>query len=109
VFLLRLSPAAEGGWVRLMLPRRVALALERMGLGVVTKGELTVRPGAHNYWQSRMAGPGGLREVPLLVAVAGVQCPTSVAEVCFEWVELTSTGCQLSFRASGRAAAADSG
>jgi hypothetical protein len=47
-----------------------------------------------------MAGPGGLREVPLLVAVAGVCCPTSVAEVCFEWVKLTSNGWQLSFRAS---------
>jgi len=39
------------------------LAMERKGLGNlwgVTKGELTVRPGAHQYWQSRMAGPGGL-------------------------------------------------
>jgi len=34
------------------------------------------------------------------VAVAGVCCPTSVAEVCFEWVKLTSTGWQLSFRAT---------
>jgi hypothetical protein len=78
-------------------------ALERMGLGDawgVTKGELTVRPGAHEYWQSRVAGPGGLREVPLLVAVAGACCPTSVAEVCFEWVKLTSTGWRLSFRAT---------
>jgi hypothetical protein len=78
-------------------------ALERMGFrnawGVM-EGELTVRPGAHEYWQSRTAGPGGLREVPLLVAVAGVRCPTSVAEVCFEWVKLTSTGWQLSFRAT---------
>jgi hypothetical protein len=47
-----------------------------------------------------MAGPGGLREVPLLVAAAGVCCPTSVAEVCFEWVKLTSQGWQLSFRAT---------
>lgn len=78
-------------------------ALEREGFGNawgVTKGELTVRPGAHEYWQSRMAGPGGLHEVPLLVAAAGVCCPTSVAEVCFEWVKLTSTGWQLSFRAT---------
>jgi hypothetical protein len=78
-------------------------ALERKGLGNtwgVTKGELTVRPGAHEYWQPRTAGPGGLREVPLLVAVAGVCCPTSVAEVSFEWVKLTSTGWQLSFRAT---------
>jgi hypothetical protein len=78
-------------------------ALERNGLGNtwgVTKGELTVRPGAHEYWQSRMAVPGGLRKVPLLVAAAGVYCPTSVAEVCFEWVQLTSMGWQLSFRAT---------
>jgi hypothetical protein len=78
-------------------------ALEREGFGDVwgvTERELTVRPGADGYWQSRMAGPGGLREVPLLVAVAGVCCPTSVAEVCFEWVKLTSTGWQLTFRAT---------
>jgi len=78
-------------------------ALERMGFGNawgVTEGELTVRPGADGYWQSRMAGPGGLREVPLLVAAAGVCCPTSVAEVCFEWVKLTSTGWRVSFRAT---------
>jgi len=78
-------------------------ALEREGFGGawgVTEGELTVRPGADGYWQSRMAGPSGLREVPLLVAVAGVFCPTSVAEVCFEWVKLTSTGWRLTFRAT---------
>ena len=78
-------------------------ALERNGFGNtwgITQGELTVRPGAHEYWQSRMAGPDGLREVPLLVAAAGVCCPTSVAEVCFEWVKLASTGWQLSFRAT---------
>jgi hypothetical protein len=79
------------------------LALERKGLGNlwgVTKGELTVRPAAHEYWQSRMAGPGGLREIPLVVAVAGVRCPTSIAEVSFEWVKLTSKGWQLSFSAA---------
>src|SRR5258707_15292720 len=43
------------------------LALERKGFGNVwgvTKGELTVRPGAHEYWESRTAGPAGLRETP---------------------------------------------
>jgi hypothetical protein len=75
-------------------------ALERQGFGDhwgVTTGELTVRPGAHGYWQSRAAGPAGLREVPVLVA-AGVRCPNPVAEVCFEWVKLTSTGLRVSFR-----------
>jgi len=77
--------------------------LERKGLGNtwgVTKGELTVRPGAHHYWESRAAGSAGLREVPLLVAAAGVRCPTSVAEVRFEWVKLTSTGLRVTFRAT---------
>lgn len=71
-------------------------ALERQGFGGswgVTTGELTVRPGAHGYWQSRTAGPAGLREVPVLVAAAGVRCPTSVTEVSFEWVRLASTDC----------------
>jgi hypothetical protein len=79
------------------------LALERKGFRSVwgvTSGELTVRPGAHEYWQSRIAGPAPLREVPSSVAVAGVQCPTSVADVCFEWVKLTAAGLRLSFHAT---------
>lgn len=82
------------------------LALERRGFGNVwgvTKGELTVRPGAHEYWQSRAAGPGTLREVPLVVAAAGVCCRAPAAEVCFEWVKLTPAGLQLSFRAAASA------
>ena len=78
-------------------------ALEREGLGNtwgVTTGELTVRPGAHEYWPSREEGPTRLRELPALEAAAGVRCPTSVAEVCFEWVKLTSTGLRVSFRAT---------
>lgn len=41
-------------------------ALQRKGFGNlwgVTKGELTVRPGAHEYWQSRTASTRGLRKV----------------------------------------------
>jgi hypothetical protein len=34
------------------------------------------------------------------VAAAGVRCPTSVAEVCFEWVRLTAAGLRVSFRAT---------
>ena len=108
---LRLMAVANAFVMLGLLPERRAeavladhkSALEREGFGDtwgVTTGELTVRPGADGYWQARMAGSGGLREVPLLVAVAGVCCPTSVAEVCFEWVKLTSTGWQLSFRAT---------
>jgi hypothetical protein len=78
-------------------------ALERQGFGDgwgVTTGELTVRAGAHEYWQSRTAGPAGLREVPVVVAAAGVRCPNPGAEVCFEWVKLTSTGLRVSFKAT---------
>jgi len=92
-----------------LLPEPVAEAilaehrseLERQGFGDswgVTEGELTVRPGAHGYWQSRNVGPAGLREVPVLVAAAGVRCPNPTAEVCFEWVKLTSTGLRVSFQ-----------
>jgi len=78
-------------------------ALESKGFGTswgVVKGELTVRPGAHGFWESRNAGAGGLRDVPLAVAPAGVRCPTSVADVCFEWVKLTPVRWELSFEAT---------
>jgi hypothetical protein len=79
------------------------MALERKGFGNtwgVTDGELTVRPGAHGYWEARAAGAAALRETPLSVAAAGVRCPTSVAEVRFEWVRLTSAGLRVSFHAT---------
>jgi hypothetical protein len=80
------------------------LALERKGFGSVwgvTKGELTIRPGAHEYWQARAADATGLRETPLSVAAAGVRCGTSIAEVGFEWVRLTPAGLRASFHATG--------
>jgi len=78
-------------------------ALEREGFGQdwsVTKGELTVRPGADGYTEARMAGGTGLREVPLSVAAAGTRCATSTADVRFEWVKQTPAGLRLSFHAS---------
>lgn len=78
-------------------------ALEREGFGNlwgVAKGELTVRPGAHDYWDARLAGGAGLREVPMSVAAAGTRCVTSTAEVRFEWVKQTPAGLRLSFQAT---------
>ncbi len=49
------------------------LALESKGFDNVwgvTKGELTVRPGAHGYWDARVAGHEGLVRVPLSVAAS---------------------------------------
>ena len=63
----------------------------------VTKGELTVRPGAHDFWESRAAGPAGLREIPLAVAAAGTHCVTSAADIRFDWVKVTPAGLRLSF------------
>jgi len=57
------------------------IELERKGFGNgwgVMKGELTVRPGAHEYWQSRIAGPGALHKVPPLSASLQVPVGTSV-------------------------------
>jgi hypothetical protein len=34
----------------------------------------------------------------VLVAAAGVRCPDPAAEVCFEWLKLTSTGLRVSFQ-----------
>jgi hypothetical protein len=79
------------------------LALERKGFRNVwgiTGDELTVLPGAHEYWQARIAGPDQLHEVPLSVVAVGVHCPTSVADVCFEWVKLATAGLRLSFHAA---------
>lgn len=81
------------------------LALERKGfqnLWGVTEGELTMRPGAHGYWDARTAGSAGLREVPLSVAAAGILCPTSAVDVRFEWVKLTAAGLRMSFSATAR-------
>jgi hypothetical protein len=62
-------------------------ALKRMGFGNawgVTQGELTVRPGAHGYWQARMAGPGGLRELPLDPASKPAGMPGTSTRACPE-------------------------
>jgi hypothetical protein len=78
-------------------------ALEREGFGhdwSVAKGELSVRSGAHDYWDARLAGGAGLREVPSSVAAAGTRCVTSTAEVRFEWVKQTPAGLRLSFHAT---------
>ena len=77
-------------------------ALEDRGSGElwgVAKGELTVRPGAHGFWESRMAGPAGLRDIPLAVAALGVRCATSAGDVRLDWARVTPAGLWLSFEA----------
>jgi hypothetical protein len=82
-------------------------ALQAKGFGStwgVNNGELTVRPGAHDYWTARADSVAELPDVPLRVLPAGVRLPVTLSgrpsEVCFEWLTLTRTGWRLSFRAS---------
>jgi len=76
-------------------------ALEASGLEV--RGfELTVRSGAHGYWDSRVAGNGGLAHVPLSVAAGRVRCPVESADVYPDWVTCTPAGLRLRMRAVAR-------
>ncbi|HLQ55277.1 MAG TPA: hypothetical protein VK162_13535 [Streptosporangiaceae bacterium] len=81
------------------------LALESKGFDNVwgvTKGELTVRPGAHGYWDARVAGHEDLVRVPLSVAASRVHCPADMADVYIEWVTLSPAGLRLRVRAVAR-------
>lgn len=81
-------------------------ALEASGFEV--RGfELTVRPGAHGYWDSRGAGNGGLAHIPLSVAAGRVRCPLESADVYPDWVTLTPAGLRLRMRAVARQQPAD--
>jgi hypothetical protein len=70
----------------------------------VNDGELTVRPGAHEYWTARGDSVAELPDIPLRVLPAGIRLPVTVSgrrgEVCFEWLTLTRAGWRMSFRAS---------
>jgi hypothetical protein len=68
-------------------------------------GELTVRPGAHGYWDARAADPDSLANAPLSVAAETVHCPTSGVDVYFTWATLTRASVRLRMYASSRAPA----
>lgn len=94
----------------ILAAHRAALHAKDLGSAVrgVTEGELTVRPGAHEYWTARGDSVVGLTGMPLRVLPAGVRLPVTVSggqgeqgEVCFEWLRLTRSGWQMSFRATG--------
>jgi hypothetical protein len=80
-------------------------ALERKGFPQawgVTTGELTVRPGAHGYWEARAAGQEQLTEIPLSVTADRVHCPVSFADLLFTWIKVTRAGIRM--RVHGTAA-----
>lgn len=86
--------------------------LRARGLGNdfgVNDGELTVRPGAHEYWTARGDSVAALAELPLRVVPAGIRLPVTTSgervEIRFEWLKLTRSGWRISFSASGSRAA----
>jgi hypothetical protein len=73
-------------------------ALERKGFPRTwgaTTGELTVRPGAHGYWDARAADREQLGDIPMSVAADWVHCPVSFADLFFTWIKRTPAGIRL--------------
>ena len=99
-----LGLVAEHRAEEILADHRTALRAKGCG-GVwgVNNGELTVRPGAHEYWTARGGSGAGLPDIPLRVLPAGVFLPVMVAggpgEVCFEWLKLNRSGWRMSLRA----------
>jgi hypothetical protein len=97
------EPRAE----EILAAHRVALHTKGLGGAErgVNEGELTVRPGAHEYWMARGDSAGALDGIPLRVLPAGVRLPVTLSrgqgEVCFEWLRLTRSGWRVSFRVTG--------
>ena len=91
-------------------------ALEAKGVAPgrgVNAGELTIRPGAHEYWTARGDSVAALADLPLRVLPAAARLPVTVsgqqAEICFEWLTLTRSGWRMTYRAAGTWATAEPG
>jgi hypothetical protein len=102
-----LGLVAETRAEEILAAHRAALQAKSLGGGWgVNEGELTVRPGAHEYWMARGDSAGALDGMPLRVLPAGVRLPVMVSgdrgEVCVEWLRLTRSGWRMSFRVTGR-------
>jgi len=77
-------------------------ALEGEGFGRVwgvSKGELTVRSGAHGYWEARGADRGSLARIPLRAAASRIRCRAGLADVYIQWITLAPAGVRLRARA----------
>jgi hypothetical protein len=98
--MLGLLPEARAE--EILAEHRSALAAAGFEMRAGRPGELTVRPGAHRYWDARTADPDGLANAPLSVAAETVRCPTSAIDVYFTWATLTCASVRLRMHAVSR-------
>jgi hypothetical protein len=84
----------------ILTEHRLALNSKGIGTGGV---ELTVRPGAHGYWDARLAGSSGLTTIPLSVAASQVCCPVHSGAVQLQWITLTPGGLRARAQVSSKA------
>jgi len=108
-----LGLVAEDRAEEILAGHRAALEAKGVAPGRgVNAGELTVRPGAHEYWTARGESVAALTDLPLRVLPAGARLQITVsgqpAEICFEWLTLTRSGWRMSYRANGSRAKAES-
>ena len=101
-----LGLVAEDRAEEILAGHRTALEAKGVAPGRgVNAGELTVRPGAHEYWTARGDSVTELGDLPLRVLPAGARLPVTVSgqpgEICFEWLTLTPDGWRMTYRASG--------
>jgi hypothetical protein len=107
-----LGLVAEDRAEEILAGHRAGLEAKGMAPGRgVNAGELTVRPGAHEYWTARGDSVAALSDLPLRVLPARARLPVSVSgqpgEICFEWLTLTRSGWRMTYRASGSRAKAE--
>jgi hypothetical protein len=107
-----LGLVAEDRAEQILTAHRAALEAKGVAPGRgVNAGELTVRPGAHEYWTARGDSMAALADLPLRVLPAGARLPVTVSgqpgEICFEWLTLTRSGWRISYRANGSRAKAE--
>lgn len=110
--LVMLGLVAEARADEILAEHRAALEAKGVNPGRgVNAGELTVRPGAHEYWAARGDSVAALTDLPLRVLPAGVRLtatlPGQPAEICVEWLTLTRSGWRMTYRASGSRAKAE--
>lgn len=108
--LVMLGLVAEARAEEILAEHRAALEAKDVNPGRgVNAGELTIRPGAHEYWTARGDSVAALTDLPLRVLPAGARLPVTAdgrpAEIRFEWLTLTRAGWRMSYRASGTRAA----